>query len=131
MANQNTDDRLKESLVEVIDWLKVGAEQSKDFVIEQAPMVAQEYVAWTFWEAVIGLAVCLLLAPLACLAFAITIRWMRDDEFGDPSGFVGAIITGMLAIGVFIGAYANATTAIKATVAPRVVIIEKIATLTK
>lgn len=127
------DEKLRESLSDVLQWVQLSAEQSKDFVIEQAPLVAQEFVAWTFWESVITAVAALLSAVLSAWCCLLCVRKCNDerDAFGGPEWTMGSMLCACTTIGLCVLFLCSSLTAVKAKVAPRVLIIEKVSTLVK
>lgn len=117
--------QLQTSAADLIAWLKSGAEQGADFVMEQAPLLAQEIVAWEIcYHGVI-----LLFLLLGFAAVVVVCRklfgWVKhgEDKFG--VGLVSAIIAVFLAFFIAI----NLNAMIRPIVAPRLVILEKAAEL--
>lgn len=52
-AAQNQNDWnniLKQNTTEFLDWAKLTASKTTNFVSEQTPLYIQEYLAWIFWE---------------------------------------------------------------------------------
>lgn len=130
------NDELKKALVDSLDLLKTGLEKSSDFVLEQAPMVVQEYIAYTRVMSTVQVVSGVLLFILTC----ITCRyWMRltyrlatesSEALEVPVGIFGAAAHIFAFIGS-IGLISNITTCIMAWTAPRVLILEKIAEIVK
>lgn len=129
--NDELQQKLNESGAELIDWLKSAAENGGEFVAEQAPLLAAEIVAWHFWSSIClaGLFVCLG-AVLAMGAYASYRFWKSA-----PSGYEGCDQTALSAtVGLLCAAFAAASIigggglhayeAVKAAVAPRIVLIE-------
>lgn len=118
---------------ELINWLKDAAESAGEFVQREAPLVANEIVAWHFWSSVGGIAFCSLAASLAWgVAGWFFLRWkafgyeLRDGQKGEGCGILFFALT-LTGFAIFLpGLGFNGYEAIKAKVAPRVVIIEYI-----
>ena len=124
------DPKVNEQLAELLAFVKKGAEATTDFAVEQAPLVAREIVAWTFWHAIAG---CLLAVFAAAFAFwcgRVVKRWANRRDVGEELMFpvFGAAAAGLVAVGLLV---TNAPAAIKVAVAPRLVIIDYIGKLTK
>jgi hypothetical protein len=110
-------DNEKTKLLEVLTSI---LNDSKEFVIDQSPLYAQEIVKWEISKAYIGITLFLLLAiTLFALSRFIYKKFGRggDDIFVLPLG-VGTICLFLT--------LAPITHLIKAKVAPRVVIIDSI-----
>ena len=115
----------KEKMLELTQQTIVGlldfVTATKDFVIEQAPLYAQELIAWNIWDGVVCGTVCLALFITSIYSIfkgGSTI----DEEWGVPCVIIGVVMSfATLIIGM-----ANYRSAIAAAVAPRVVIVEHI-----
>jgi ABC-type xylose transport system permease subunit len=121
---------------ELLQWLKTTAEKSSDFVQEQAPLLAREIVAWHFWSSIF-LVVVFAFLWLASLALAFWIfrqrnkshNWQSDVE---PFCGIAAAIVLMSTLFFFLmGCCHNGYNAVKASCAPRLIVLEKIGTLMK
>lgn len=135
------DEDLKKALLDTLNDARSAAEQGKNFVLEQAPLVVQEYIAYVRIESTIWLAVSLVWALV--VAFSYWRWWRRGPKLfaygcGEPSvhdvgfaRFVGAMIAFLMLLPVAITVQVKASTCIKSWVAPRVLIIEKAADLIK
>lgn len=131
--NDELTNKLNESGAELLDWMKGAAENGGDFVAEQAPLLATEIVAWHFWSSVfcagVGVAFVVLFLIAAFVFFRVATS-CTSDQFSDghPKAVLGviggsacvlvaAMILGLAVVG-------NTYEAIKASVAPRIVLIE-------
>jgi hypothetical protein len=103
---------------ELLDWLKTTAERSSEFVEREAPLLANEVVAWHFWSSVF-LASAILFFSFALLGFATWLWRMGGKDPRECSMIV--FLVGLL---IWIPAIINGYEAVKASVAPRVVILE-------
>lgn len=121
-------EEIEQSLDKILEWAEAG----EGFVLEQGPLVAQEIVAWTFWRGV--------LIGVPCVAVAVVIvaigLWRAylftksECEVDRTMGtFFALAIAGVLALGPALGAAETIPNAIKAAVAPRLVIIEYLSSL--
>lgn len=121
-----TNEEIKTAVVEYLKTFESGLKKAGEFSMEQAPLVVQEFLAWEFWGSVA-------VAVMCCLAI-IVVGFLHKAgcEISDPSsetrvavhvlsGFVWFILVGGL-ISEFIDA-------LKVSVAPRLVILEKISEL--
>lgn len=146
MDDQQTTDRLNDAL----DFLMRSMQETKDFTMEQAPLVAKEIVAWEFWKSSIAAVACLVAAVFALLVMrrvAVMVdshyasvaerarervkaagrypSW-RDESNSKYDGeckqlhWIGVGVAIILCIPVFI----NTANAVKAAVAPRLVVLD-------
>lgn len=119
-----------ESLKQVMDWLK----EAKEFAADQAPQLAQEIVQWVWWNGFASVLICAVI--LIGIPYACRRIWKISKEWIDDNGAEPLVaIFGLIAVGCFIVAttslIASGSQLIKATVAPRVVIVEAIGKLVK
>ena len=129
------DEELKQRVTGYLDALEGSVAKAGMFVTEQAPIAVQEFLAWTFWES--------LILGLLCIAGVIGVvltesQWLLPfiKKCEDPTdrsmctflSIVGSI--GLVTI-LSVGGAANVLDAVKVSVAPRVVILEKVASLRK
>lgn len=112
---------------ELVQWMTDAAKSGGDFVAEQAPQLAQEIVAWHFWSNVFTAAlVSVVLLPIALAAGGICYReTKRTYPHGDGSGAVLSGIVSLIAISIVtLTVGFNGYEAVKAAVAPRLIVIE-------
>lgn len=116
------NEQLQQSLSEIIE----GVRASKDFAIEQLPIVAQEYVSLCWWSAVLGL----VLAGILLGVFVWLTRCSVEAETDDDK--VALVIMSLLVLAPALIFGAGGTYGlIKTSVAPRVVVLEKLEQLLK
>lgn len=125
-----------ENAEELVAWVKGLATEGEEFVREQAPLLAQEIIAWRFWEnAVQAAAWLVLMVAMICIAtimFRLMAKLLRAEEGceDDADKFVVFTIvfavTAILAICSGFGLMDDGREAIKAAVAPRVVLLEEL-----
>lgn len=121
---------LAATAAEVLDWLRGAAEKGADFVTTQAPLVAQEWVRWELVSGIYWIVLGLLGIYLGYSAF----RWGAPRY--KPTGDVGladvALVFGpIVALACLIPLCCGSNQALKAAVAPRVVVMEKIAEMAR
>lgn len=126
------NDELKARLTKYLDALEAGVAKGGDFIGDQAPEVAREWLAWEFWDS-ITIAVVFLLAAILC-GFAVRlVAKMETPASDDAKTSLSILALGLLVlIGLslfMIASYGKA--AVKVCVAPRVVLIEKVAEVVK
>lgn len=119
-----------ERLNDLMDWVGSTAKATEGFVIEQAPLVAQEIVAWEFWGCIGHASLFLAFA----IAGTLTIRllWRKDKDGNllvddEAARFVPSILGGIACVAFVVAAADYGIHAIKAKVAPRIVIIDYVA----
>jgi hypothetical protein len=122
-----TRDIINSFLTELLEFSKdAGA-----FAKEQVPLVLQEYVKWGIAEGLMIFFGC----SLYIIGFAYGAkRWAIDAHRGDDdlAAFLYLMIGGILSLMAFVGALVDGILpAIKAIVAPRVYLIEKLSDLIK
>jgi len=120
--------RSSKKMVEYLQTFEDGVKKAGEFSAEQAPLVVQEFLAWEFWSHSVGAVVC----GAAIIAIALVIRkiWSVTASF-DELRFGGTLFGGMACVGLAVGVCVNSYCAGKVAVAPRIVVLEKIATLVK
>lgn len=130
---QSLDQQLTNNYADLIQWVKDGANQAGSFLNEQTPLFIQEYLNWIFWS---GFITGTLMLVIFITLLVSTICYMKKYErsSNDADGWC-ALIAGSVAVFVLIGfltvgmtGYSNA---LKAKIAPRVLVVEKIGSLIK
>lgn len=117
------NEELQTRITQYLDAIESSAETAGDFVVEQTPLLAQEYLAWMFWSNVFIAALTLLVAAVCGLICYLLIRASKKHpgvlaEAVFLSGFFGLVCVAI--------ACTAAYDAIKVTVAPRVVLLEAV-----
>ena len=107
---------MDEQLTAVLEWLKTRADGTEKFILEQAPLYAQEVLAWQFTT---GIAGCIVVGTLCALFAALTRVITKDDSDGMPTILCGIVTVFCLGLSISFG-----LDAVKTKIAPRVVIIE-------
>lgn len=132
VTSQVSDD-VRERVMRYMDAIEATASDAGEFVTEQMPLVAQEYLQWLWLDAVItaaAMAAVVMVAVIGCIFAWVHTRnaYTRDDE--ELRTFS---LTVTAVVGIFFGglAVAYALDAVKVSVAPRVVLLEKVAELVK
>lgn len=125
---ENTEQNVNEA----IDWIQKTGGSLQDFAVEQAPLYCREIVAWELWSSlsiVVGTSLCLIVAYLLLRKL-----WSRFDEGGgsadEPLAY-GILVTGLVSIVCFCFLVNGVYGAVKATVAPRIVIVEHLKEMSK
>lgn len=117
----------EKNINEAIDWLQQTGGAIQDFAVEQAPLYCREVVAWHLATGLMTVAISILLGLMGV--------WLiRQTRTLHKAGDASLIFTSLAAVcavvlaGVLI--FRGGTCAIKAAVAPRLVIVEHLRGLT-
>lgn len=121
------NDELRERLLSYLENLEKAAESGADFVIEQAPLYVQELIAWEIAHGVMWAVFFLLLCLPFRWAIVQPLATMREDD-GDTvvGGWVLTVVCIWFICIWLTTATTHAAYALKAKIAPRVVIVEKL-----
>ena len=134
----------KQNTTEFLDWAKLTASKTTNFVSEQTPLYIQEYLAWIFWENLLWVVI---IFSSAIISSCLTIKFYKQIVgWCDPYlcskeskcfsinnvFFLFFTICSVASlITVFTAGIPSLSTVIKVKVAPRVIIVEKIKELAK
>jgi hypothetical protein len=120
---------------EVFEYIKQLADKGGDFIASEAPKIGAEVVGWYYWSSVFGVivgSIFLILAIIAIIYATILVR-DKDTSIGEHktngSGLLCMVLYGLSFVGIGIATpliCINAYYAVKASVAPRLVILEVI-----
>lgn len=121
-----TNEEIKAAVIEYLKTFESGLKKAGEFSMEQVPLVVQEFLAWEFWGSIAAATVC-------CIAIAIVFPLHKAGcKISDPFS-EGRILTHILSVFSWIvlsvSAVIQLVEALKVTVAPRLVILEKISEL--
>lgn len=125
-----------EKLNVLLDWVGETTKSAQGFMLEQAPLVAQEIVAWTFWNGVTTSAACLVCA-VALIVLVFKLKGTLKKSWDDNNPLVGiplllaCIVSAICAPILLAQSVSYARWAIKAEVSPRLVIIEYVSKAVK
>lgn len=115
--NQETEEKLNQTL----DWIGETASQGKDFVLEQAPLYAQELIRY---EIISSLIFCSLFLVAGVVGLVLLFKSMKEQCPGEVDRFyLGMGAMSVIPFSLF-GTLETGMDAIKAYTAPRVVIVE-------
>lgn len=111
-----------------LDEIEKAVKTGGEFAAEQAPLLVQEFLAWTFWEATLAMVASLAAAALLGLACRKLVKWNHAAEsYVDAEPLiVGGVVTGLVGLMMLIPAAINAHKMVKVSVAPRVVLVEEV-----
>jgi len=129
LNNPDVDKQVEKKLIDYLVGLEKTAGEAKEFIVEQAPLYVQEFLAWYFWSSILLAATGLLLFFVGFVYWKWFIPFAakeRDDYWDDERkvlSWVGLLIICGFGIGTFLIGVIDAT---KVSVAPRVVIVEEL-----
>lgn len=125
------DQQAQEQLTRALSMMNDAAASGGNFVLEQAPMVARELVAYTLWSSAAT-------ALLSGAALVVLYRrgipaWKKSAEkdryYDDGTGALFFLAVGFVVSGIlFLG---NSRATIKAVTAPRLVILDYVKDMVK
>jgi heme/copper-type cytochrome/quinol oxidase subunit 2 len=119
---------------ELLTWLMDTVKQSGEFVQSQAPDVARQMVAWGMWSGWCGVAICLLVIAALMAGGVKLIRYGASDKCEHDegacvgAGLIACVLTTIPLFILFVGAF---PTALKATVAPKLYVLEQVGNMLK
>lgn len=117
----------------LLKYLQAGAdriERGSAFVEAEIPLVVTEYLNWYFWGNIFIICILLLLWLTLAACTAATIRFHKEPENNELCLFLFGVtlILAPFALGISCDKLYNC---VKVSVAPRVVLLEKIAEIAK
>jgi hypothetical protein len=124
---------LTKRITSYLDAVEQSASKAGEFISEQTPLLAQEYLAWEYWSN----AICMPFIALAAIAVGILVAWMvrasKDASCMDREiALHGATVIGGLAFPVCALLFGVCLmNAAKVVIAPRVVLMEAVKELAK
>jgi hypothetical protein len=135
----------QEKMNQLLGWLMDTVKASGEFVADQAPDVARQMVAWGVWGGWITAAFCIVLAAVAGtigfrLARLAAGGWKCDnsvyktdgEEFAAAfGGTLGAIVCLVVVVLSTVGGITYGHDALKATVAPKLYVLEQVGSMLK
>ncbi|TXH58996.1 MAG: hypothetical protein E6Q97_00875 [Desulfurellales bacterium] len=121
------NEELQKAIVEIAKGLQKAGEGAGQFAMDQAPLLAQEIIAWEIVSGIIGAALFGGLTVWALRRMARHVWGDKELDFCDK--IIPTLVSFFFITSVAIVSYCNLSQAAKAFVAPRVVLIEKAAEL--
>ncbi len=115
---------------ELMEWIKSVADRGGAFVESEAPKFASEVVAWHFWSSVLFAVLAMVVIAAGAFCWWLAYRILQEDSCmrngGPPHpGFMLSVLGALLGVlGGLVMLGVGVTGAIKAHVAPRLVIVE-------
>jgi hypothetical protein len=121
------DDELKQRLIKYLDKMEEAVDGGSDFILDQAPLVVQEYLLWQWWLHLLAMALSILVIVPCVLLGVRLIResYETDNEQTFGWGMLVIAISGCL----LVPAIGEAFTFLKVAIAPRIVVMEYLAEL--
>lgn len=123
-------DTTEQNINQAIDWLQKTGWQIQDFAAEQAPLYCREVVAWELWSGAWTAIAGVLLAIIAAWLLKLMKRLaysgkspFNEDEF-HPDGIFPAMAAICAIVAALVCISVGVPQAIKAAVAPRLIIVE-------
>lgn len=126
------NEEIQQRITKYLDAIESQASSAGDFVVEQTPLLAQEYLAWEFWSSVIN-SVALLPVGVAlaiCCILGFRAFWKCENREQHPEVVI-LIVPLLLSFACFLQSVDLGRRAVKVSVAPRVVLLEKVSELVK
>ena len=130
MQELTAENVLNSKLLEYLERLEAGAERAGEFVMAEAPATAQEYLHWVFVDAAMDVVFCCI-ALLATAAMFCIARKGRELAGAFEKGVLEILIVVMLFISLVPASilWGGVRNMVKVSVAPRVVLLEKLSEL--
>ena len=123
------NDELKKQLADYLTNMEKAANSAGEFVIEQMPDVIQQYLAWEFYSNIFIAACCSIVSIFLIIMFRILYSIGKNDNWDNPAPIFGLIILFILNIVSGFHILFHTYSAVKVSVAPKVVLLEKAASL--
>lgn len=125
------NEQLQQELVAWLVSLRETGQSASNFAIEQAPLTVREYITWQRTEATVWVIGALIVIVVACAIFRRALRRPMDAE-----GYTGVALLIMAPSGACVLAgitvfCANLSWLLQAWMAPRVLVLQWIASLLK
>lgn len=126
-------DEVRERVTRYMDAIEATASDAGEFVTEQMPLVAQEYLQYLWIDAVVTAAALAAVVVVAVIGCILAWTHTRNSYTRDDEELRAASVVVTAAVCIFFGGAAvkYALDAVKVSVAPRVVLLEKVSELVK
>jgi len=95
---------MNEELLKILKKAMEIAEATGDFVLEQSPLLLQEFFLWHFWMNAM-MATIFFVAGLISLTIGFRVAKSSGEYFETPIPIIAHIVTGVLAIATFAKIY--------------------------
>ena len=121
---------MKDIILKSLEGLLNWANSVGDFVNAELPLLAKEIVTYGVWSSFIGAVVALGISVVLFIGGQKTWKWAVSDE-GETEVTIGAVFLWFGSIGAALAATGLSFEGIKALVAPRLFLVEKIMEMLK
>ena len=118
----------KEQINQLAKFLQETAESGRDFFVEQAPLIATEMLSWRYYQDVMGILICVIVAVMLYLIGRRIYNIKRYQDWLNSGSEVLPlhILPWICILGPFIVSCCLTFDAVKCRVAPRLVLIEEV-----
>lgn len=124
------NEQILNNVNQIFEWAKSAAETVGNFATEQTPLFVQEMINWIFWDNTITASV--IFFGLAIVA-GIFVKYAKiffgreiTESWDGVNIVLGSVAIAIWSIVFYLGVVEPSKQAVKAVVAPRVVVVEKI-----
>lgn len=125
------NDEMKKKLIEYLDKTGSAVDSAGNFVLEQAPDVIQQYLVWEFYSNLILSIIAVLISIFFIRIYSICWKVGEEGKWDNPGPVLGLLIFGIMSIAFFFGSLERVYHMVKVSVAPKIVLIEKMSDLIK
>jgi len=128
------DEKLKEKMFEYLSGIEALVKDGSNAAVEQLPLIAKEFIAWEFGSSIF---LCAMFSIFMCISFYISRKLLKTActlQNGDSMEFpvyVGLVVTLVIGCITASAATMGAYRAVKVSLAPRIVLIEKVLKITQ
>ena len=116
---------LNETIVNILQKAIELAEQTGEFVLDQSPIILQEFFIWRTLRHSVIILICIIVIIISIKLKKRVLNFFNNDYWDSPT-----IIFDVITIGVIIGAITELFDLLFIIVAPRLYLIEYISKLT-
>ena len=82
-AQSDWNNLIKQNTTEFLEWAKLTANKTTNFVSEQTPLYIQEYLAWIFWENLLWVIIIFtstIVCPILAVKFYKQIKGWNENK---------------------------------------------------
>jgi hypothetical protein len=128
------NEEIKNRIDGYLDAIQSSAQQAGEIIAEQTPLVAQEFLAWYFWDSVTFAIIALIVFSFTSIATYVGLQKSLEaiDSDSEMADLVPLMIFPVMLL-ILSGGFAleNIRCAMKVSVAPRVVLLEEVSKLSR
>lgn len=125
--NEELENKLNESLIDIIDWLKKNGAAVENFIKEQTPLLVEEILDWNFFYHLVWMCIGLFIILISVVILMFMKKYWEEISKDDCEGIVifpmFFTILGLLVV------FSNLFYIIKIRIAPRLFILEELKSL--